>query len=189
MDSILEYKNRIHGFSEKNENRVFMSADEQRALAVFVELFNRAQQRIRLFSGALLNSEVSNDPQFVEAISNFLERKSAKLEVLLNKADEEAMKESPLFKRLAYYQSIGADVVIRKTNKKLIFKRTEQDKKECHFCVCDESSFRLEFDIERRASMCNFNDPVVARKLISLFDEMFPISEMISLTKLNNPVA
>lgn len=179
MESILEYKKKIHGLSCKNENAMFMNADNEKALAVFVELFKRAKSRIRLFSGSLLNLEVSNNPQFISALSDFLEREGVKLEILLNNYQENEMRNTALFKRLSYYKGGGTDISMKRTDRKLYFSRPGQEKTECHFCVCDSTSYRLEIDIVNRSAICNFNDSVGAEILIARFDEMFNKSEEI----------
>lgn len=182
METIISYKRKIHGLSKNNENAMFMNADNEKALAVFVELFHRAQQRIRLFAGSLLNEEVSNNPQYISALSDFLEKDGVKLEILLNEPDEEKMKNTPLCKRLAYFKRSGSDITIRRTDSKLFFPRPGQERTECHFCVCDNNSFRLEIDIVNRSAICNFNDTKGAAVLIERFDEMFNNSEEISFS-------
>lgn len=186
METITSYRRKIHSLSKNNENAMFMNADNEKALTVFVELFHRAQQHIRLFSGALLNEEVSNNPLYISALSDFLEKDGVKLEILLNDPDETIMRNTPLYKRLSFYKSAGADITIRKTDRKLFFSRPGQEKSECHFCVCDNSSFRLEIDIVNRSAICNFNDTKWASVLIERFDEMFNDSVEIRFSDANN---
>lgn len=185
METIEEYKKKIHDLSCKNESIMFMNADNEKALSVFVELFHRAEKRVRLYSGSLVNQEVSNDTQFISALSDFLEKDGVKLEILLNDYREGEFENTPLFKRLLYYQCNGSDITIRRTDKKLFFARPGQEKTECHFCVCDLASYRLEIDIENRSAICNFNDTVGAGVLIERFDEMFNQSEIIIFSVAN----
>jgi hypothetical protein len=186
METISSYKRKIHILSRNNENTAFMNADNEKALAVFVELFHRAQQRVRLFSGSLLNEEVSNNSQYISALSDFLEKEGVKLEILLNKPDEEKIRNTPLYKRLTYYKNAGTDITIRKTDRKLYFLKSEHERTECHFCVCDNNSFRLEIDIVNRSAICNFNDTTGASILIKKFDEMFNDSEEIFFLDTNS---
>lgn len=185
METIDDYKKKIHSLSCNNESIMFMNADNEKALSVFVELFHRANEMIRLYSGALVNTEVSNNPQFIAALSDFLEKDGVKLEILLNDYRECLFENTPLYKRLSFYNSNGSDITIRRTEKKLYFARPGQEKTECHFCVCDLASYRLEIDIENRSAICNFNDTVGAGVLIERFDEMFNQSEIIVFSAAN----
>ena len=153
-----------------NDPRVFLNSDEDHALSVLVELFHRAQSCIRIFAGCLCK-HVGNDPDYISALSDFIE-KGGTVKILLNAFDEEAAKESNLFKRLAYYQSSGKSVYVKKSNAHP-YRTKDPDKKEVHFTVGDFTSYRIETDINQRTAECSFNSPEIANNTALFFDSLF----------------
>ena len=177
------YKAFVRQLSDKKENRVFLNSDPKHALEVLTEIFRQSESVIRIFAASLCR-EVSNEPDYIEALSDFIE-KDGQLRVLLNRYDPEEARQSNLFKRLAYYESLQKDISIKKTNR-IFFRSNDPDKKEVHFTVGDDRAYRIETDIELRTASCNLNDPETARKMIAQFDEIFgfPESEPIHLLPL-----
>lgn len=175
------YKNLIRSLAISKENRVFMNSDEDHALMVLVELFQLAQQKIRIFAGCLCK-HVGNQPEYVVAISEFIER-GGTLEILLNAYDEESAKESNLYKRLAYYKSQNKPIVIKKTEAKP-YLMGDSDKKEVHFTIGDETSYRIETDVEKRTAECNFNNPIMAKEIAVFFDRLFADATEIDIINL-----
>lgn len=151
-------------------DRVFMNSDEEKALIVLVELFKSAKTKVRIFAGSLYHS-VGNKLEYLIALSEFLER-GGELRVLLNDYNEEAAKTSNLYKRLAYYKSKGKPIFIKTTNSRP-YRTGDPEKKEVHFTIGDEKSYRIETDIEKRTAECNFNNPVLAKTIADFFDMLF----------------
>lgn len=166
-------------------DRVFLNSDEDHALVVLVNLFRHAKEEVRIFA-ACLCEHIGNEPQYIEAISELIERKG-KVRILLNKYDENLVLNSNLFKRLAYYSSDGYDIQI-KTTLAHPFLSKDPKKKEVHFTVADENGYRIETDIEKRTAECNFNNPVLSKGLADFFDKIFndKESKSIDLNKLFN---
>lgn len=151
-------------------DRLFLNSDEEHALSVLVQLFGTAKDTIRIFAGCLCE-HVGNQQEYIEAVSDFIER-GGRVRILLNNYDENLVKGSNLFKRLAYYTSEGKDIRIKKTLVKPYLNK-DADKKEVHFTVADETGYRIETDIEKRTAECNFNNPVMAKSTAKFFDQMF----------------
>ena len=153
-----------------NDSRIFLNSDEDHALAVLVELFQGAQSCVRIFAGCLCK-HVGNRPEYISALSDFIER-GGTVKILLNAFDEEAAKDSNLFKRLAYYQSSGNPVYIKKSLAHP-YRTKDPEKKEVHFTIGDYTSYRLETDINQRTAECSFNSPEIAKNTADFFDSLF----------------
>lgn len=178
------YKKFVSDLAKGHVDRVFLNSDEEHALIVFANLFKTAKDTIRIFAGCLCE-HVGNESEYIEAISDFIER-NGKIRILLNKFNENLIRESNLFKRLAYYKSEGHDIIIKKTTAR--FHLTKEPLKEVHFTVVDEIGYRIETDIEERTAECNFNSPALAKSIANSFDETFNSehSELIDINKIIN---
>ncbi len=168
---IEEYRNFVSSLAKGDGvNRVFMNSDEDKALVVLVELFKSAKNTVRIFAGSLYNC-VGNRSEYVIALSEFIER-GGELRILLNNYNEEFAKKSNLYKRLAYYKSQGKPVFIKTTNSRP-YRTGDIEKKEVHFTIGDEKSYRIETDTEKRTAECNFNSPELAKTTADFFDMLF----------------
>lgn len=178
-----QYKEFISLIAKSGENRTFLNSDETHALAVLVQLFQIAQHKVRIFAGCLCK-HVGNQPEYIVALSEFIER-GGTLHILLNNFDEDYARTSNLYKRLAYYKSKGYPMVIKKTTLRP-YKTGDQEKKEVHFTIGDECAYRIETDVEQRTAECNFANPILAKQTADFFDSLFERkdSEEIDITKL-----
>lgn len=164
------YRDFVKLLALREENRTFLNSDEDHALDVLVQIFQKAQRIVRIFAGCLCK-HVGNKPEYVIALSEFVER-GGTLHILLNAFDEECAKESNLYKRLAYYVAQGKPVEIKLT-KARPYRTGDQQKKEVHFTIGDENAYRIETDIEQRTAECNFNNPDLAKVTADFFDGLF----------------
>lgn len=178
--TIEDYKEYIHYLSQNNENRIFLNSDDEKATAVFVELFNKAKDHIRMFSGSLSNGVTSNNA-YISAISDFIE-KGGNLDILLNSYTKEKALNSDFLKRIAFFSLKGKNVTIKKSNDHP-YLANGSDKKEVHFTIVDDNAYRLETDIDLRMSICNMNDSAMAKNLSTFFDGLFVKAEIIDLAK------
>lgn len=172
-----------HGDNGNGINRTFLNSDEDKALVVLVELFRSAKHIIRIFAGNLCNHVGSKD-EYVEALSDFIEA-GGEVKILLNHYQEDQVLQSKLFKRLAFYQSTGSNVVVKQTPVKPYY-TGDENKKEVHFTIADDKGFRIETDVEKRTARCNFNNPGEAVPTADFFDSVFdnPSSSVINLLPL-----
>jgi len=159
-----------HGDNGNGINRTFLNSDEDKALVVLVELFRSAKQVIRIFAANLCNHVGSKD-EYIEALSDFIEA-GGEVRILLNNYQEGQISQSKLFKRLAFYQSTGSNVVVKQTPVKPYY-TGDESKKEVHFTIADNKGFRIETDVEKRTARCNFNNPEEAASTAQFFDEVF----------------
>ena len=170
MASDRKYKEFVKNMAINGENRLFLNSDEDHALDVLVQLFQISKEQIRIFAGCLCK-HVGNRPEYVVALSEFIER-GGTLHILLNAFYEECARNSNLYKRLAYYKSLNMPIVVKGTSAKP-YLTGDSDKKEVHFTIGDKKAYRIETDIEKRTAECNFNNPRIATNTADFFDSLF----------------
>lgn len=161
------YKNFVHNLAERNINKIFLNSDNTKMLSVFQEMFEHSNSEFRIFAGDLCN-ETTGSKEYIESISNFIEKKGC-LYVLLNNFHQEQAVLHNLYKRLAYYQSLGSYNVFIKSTKKQILYNGEI----AHLAIGDRRSYRIETDITKRTAICNMSAPEYSEKLVSFFDGLF----------------
>ena len=172
--TIEEYRQFVMSLSHGNDgegiNRTFLNSDKDKALVVLVELFRSAKECVRIFAANLCNY-VGTESEYIEALSDFIEKGGA-VRILLNNYKEDEARTSSLFKRLAFYQSIGNNVVVKQTTVKPYYSGDE-NKTEVHFTIADGKGYRIETDVEKRTARCNFNNPAEAASTAEFFDSVF----------------
>ena len=169
------YKNFIHSLSINKTNQFFYNSDNDKMLSVFIEMFNTSNTEFRIYAGNLCN-EITERKEYIEAMSNFIEKKG-NLYILLNNFHEENVLTQNLYKRLAYYQSTGDyKIHIKSTNKILLYKKSE-----AHLAIGDDHSFRIETDITKRTAICNMYDQAFCEKLIEVYDTVFNDKENLEI--------
>lgn len=178
-----EYRKYISSLAEKRVNEDFMNSDEEHALEVLVKIFRMSSTTLRIFAHNLCN-DVANNSEYVQAISDFIE-KGGSVKILLNDFSEEEALSSNLMKRLAFYQLQGKDIIIRTSHDKP-FMSNDSEKKEVHFTIGDEVAYRIETDVVERTAICNFNNEEYAKQLIIFYDSLISKAEVgiVDLVKL-----
>lgn len=181
--TLSEYKTFVHYQSSIQGGKDFLNSDEDKMKTVYLEMLNNAKSEFRIFAGTLACT-VTNSSEYIETLSDYIER-GGWLHILLNNYDEDAVLQSQLFKRLAYYKSQGHDIVVKKSVDHPFIMTTE-GRKNVHFALGDKISYRLETDIEKRTAICNMNNPEKAAKFVDFFDKLFmkPENTDIDLVKL-----
>lgn len=167
MKKYIEY---ISQLANDRTNKPFSNNDEDHALEVLIKIFQMSNETIRIFAGSLC-SDVPNNPRYIAALSDFIER-HGRVRILLNDFSKENAKNSNLFKRLAYYASLENTDIQLYTTKAKPYLIKDPQKKQVHFTVGDVNAYRIETDIEKRTANCNFNNPEGAKKLIAFFDQI-----------------
>ena len=176
-----EYRKHIQYLAKNHIGRTFMNSDEEHAAIVLNSIFKTATTTVRIFAGNLCH-HVGTTPGYIESLSDFIDR-GGEVRMLLNNCNDEDLRGSNLFKRLAYYKSIDKPVFIKKTSKK-VYLTKDPDRKEVHFTVGDQSSFRLETDITKRSAIGDFNN-AIAEKYASFFDRIFTDPESVEIDIVN----
>lgn len=176
MKTYIEY---ISLLSHNKVNKDFSNSDEMHAIEVLVKIFEQSKDCVRIFAQSLCNNQVSNNPKYITALSDFIER-GGKVEIAINSYNEEDIRQSNLFKRLAYYLKQDGRVEIYKTEAKP-YLSNDIEQKEVHFTIGDDIAYRLETDIEKRTAICNFNSPERVKVLIEFFEKIKAASQAINL--------
>lgn len=164
----------IAQLANSKSNVEFLNSDEEHALAVLCQIIRSAEHKLRIFAGALCSTAPSN-PEYISAISDFIE-KGGKLVVALNAFSPEEATNSNLFKRLAYYIELGKDIHIYSTGAHP-YLVSDPQKNKIHFTIGDNCSYRVETDIVKKTAKCNFNNPEAAANLIEFFDRIIANAE------------
>lgn len=160
-----------------------MNSDSEKRKTMYRELLQSANSNLRFFAGKLCD-DITNGEEFVEGISDFIE-KGGILEIILNQYDEDLIKSSNLYKRLAFYSAQNYAVSVMTTSMTVTISIQDQDTP-AHFAVADQMAYRLEIDIEKRNAICNMNDEALAQKLIDIFTHISSNSQtqIVDLVKL-----
>ncbi|MCQ2361255.1 MAG: hypothetical protein MJ009_07270 [Paludibacteraceae bacterium] len=175
------YQEFVKFLADTKDSRIFLNSDEDHALDVLVQIFQHSQTCVRIFAGNLCE-HVGSQSDNIIALSEFIER-GGEVRILLNDYKEDKAKESNLFKRIAYYESLGKKIMVKSTTIKPI-RYSDPNKKEVHFTVGDNVSYRLETDIENRKAECSFNSPIFAKTLSDFFDSIYEKSTEINIKNL-----
>lgn len=171
-----EYREYVHFLAERELDKVFLNSDENHALIVLTELFKHAKERVRIFAGALVGS-VGDDEEYIKDLISFIIR-GGSVQILLNNFDHERAKESTLYTYLNAFQSdeeYKDRIKVKKTDRTVKMKNPNGGEDlQVHFTTGDDRAYRLEFDIDKRTSRCNFNSSgSIIDEMIALFDEIF----------------
>lgn len=173
-DELLMYREFVRILSEKSDDRIFLNKGADHALIVLERIFKQSNDTVRIFAGNLCLT-VGNKPEYILALSDFIER-GGRVRILLNNYDEKLAMNSNLYMRLAYYKSEGKDIIVKKTNAKP-YQESDQERKEVHFTVGDNKAYRIETDTNQRAAQCSMNRPDTAEMAAKFFDGLFNSGE------------
>ena len=163
-----DYSEAVEFYASKRIDNVFFNSGNPHALVVFENIFKYATDNI-IIVAKNLNNSVTNDSRYIDAIKSFLLKKNTRLEILVS---EDARNESLLFVELKKYSD---KITIKNSNGKF-FKNGKGE--EIHFCIADNSIYRLETNIKDRKASCNFNDVDYCLKLKTLFNNAFNSSDV-----------
>lgn len=169
-DELSEYREFIQMLSEKSDNRIFLNKGPEHAKVVLVQIFRQSKKIVRIFAGNLTRI-VGDDPAYISALSDFV-KNGGSVRILLNDYKKELAIGSDLYMRLAYFKSVGKDIVVKQTTAKP-HQESDPEQKEIHFTVGDEMAYRIETDIHDRKAVGSMNRPEVAASLAAFFDDLF----------------
>ena len=173
MKNYIKY---ISSLAQNSVNKDFANSDEEHAIEVLVKIFEQSKTTVRIFAKSLC-SNVPNNPRYIAALSDFIERDGG-VEIIVNAYNEDNVRLSNLFKRLSYYVAQGKSINIYSTTLRP-YLVSDPEKKEVHFTIGDDVSYRIETDIEKRTAICNFNNPDKAHNLIEFFDKIKSSAETV----------
>lgn len=179
---LAEYKDFVKQLSLNEDGRIFLNSDTGHAVVVAEQIFRQSKEEVRIFAKNLCRT-IGNTPEYISALSDFIER-GGKVRILLNGYEEECAKVSNLYKRLAYYKSLGNDIIVKTTNA-IPFRSDDEEQKEIHFTVGDKKAYRIETDTEQRSAECSMNNVDIATNTAEFFDELFNKPEAKEINILN----
>ena len=169
-EEIAKYRDFVKWLSDNNDGRIFLNSDPEHAVVVAAQIFKQSTDTVRIYAKNLCRT-IGNEPDYVSALSDFIER-DGKVRILLNGYEEECAKVSDLYRRMAYYKSKGKDIVVKTTTAKPYF-ASDTEQNEIHFTIGDKKSYRIETDIDKRTAECSMNNPDTAQMSADFFDSMF----------------
>lgn len=174
-ESLKEYNQAVEYNALNKVNFVFKNDGNEKALIVFKNIFKSATQQIQIVANDL-NNVLTNHADYRSSLTEFLEKSDVKLDILLfeDKINGNNSSIASLLRRFT-------EKITLKISKGKSFKDNDSGKK-IHFCVADNSMYRLEYDVEERKAQCNFNDPVKAGSLKALFYKAFKSEDVESLS-------
>lgn len=169
-EEVAKYKAFVEWLSDNGDGRIFLNSDPEHALVVLEQIFKQSNEIVRIFAKNLCQN-VGNEPSYIAALSDFIER-GGRVRILLNGYQKELALNSNLYKRLAYYKSQKKDIVV-KISKARPYRKSDIEQREIHFTIGDEKAYRIETDTESRTAECSMNNPEVALGIANFFDKLF----------------
>ena len=170
-----EYYEAVEYLATIQSEDSFGNSDENHALSVFVVLFKKAKNKVRIFAHNLC-SNVPNSNEYINELKDFLENRNGEVEILLEeKPDDKSLKENPVFEMLRSVKSNKWK--IKQTNA-----RAKYGEYEINFSTVGDNMYRIEYEKDKRTARCCFNNRKITEKLNILFDKFFTIANPISLT-------
>lgn len=165
-----------------------LTTDDEKSLIIFTKMFENGKKNLRLFARSLCDNNISNNPRFIIALSDYIDR-GGSVRLLLSHYDVEEARKHALFSRLAYYQHEGKDVIMKCTNI-VIVDSDDPARNQVKVCVVDNCSYRIDPDFKSQQAKSCFNDETFATSLIEIYDSIFQDQEdsvEISLETFFNP--
>lgn len=181
-----EYRKAVEYYASNHLDYLFHNKGPEHAKIIFENIFKTAEKHIRIAANNLWNSDVVNTEEYINAIDLFLNKKDAKLDIILTSEPdwkEVKEKENPNFYRFIFNHQAFTDgrVEIRCGNGRSFKLNIKGTTKAVHFCTADGCMYRLEDDIDNRSAICNFKDTKSADVLEKAFDLNFAQLDKVDL--------
>ena len=171
-EELQTYKKNVFTCAEKGIHYLFHNKGNAHALTICSSMFQNARNVIRIAARQLYNDEVVNQPDYIESMRSFLDRKGTRLQIIISrKPTREQVGCGPSFYKMLYEHPAYRDgrVEIRDSECKYILYKG----KKVNFCTADDRMYRLETDIFQRQAVADFCDIDSTKTLNSLFDRIF----------------
>lgn len=166
-ESLSKYAEAVAELANSKRPNLMHNEGDSHALIIFTNIFNTAEDYVKIVARNLANEEVANNPLYIEALKSFLGRKNTTLSILLSEYDQHVTPKLPLFEMIKSTKAYrDGRVDIAYTGGRHF---TSSDNNEIHFCVADDRIFRLETDVNARKAICNFKDEEIVSKLNESF--------------------
>jgi hypothetical protein len=157
----MKFKAILSKAAKDSDNKIIRhSGTEESALAIGT-IFKHAENYVKLYVGDFCG-EISNHPYYLEHLSEYLEA-GKPLDAIVRNLSEAPSK---VFNKISLYSGFRDDVRYEQIDHDILF-----DGKKIHFIVADDKMYRLEINTKDYIGVVNFNDEVVAKRLINKFNE------------------
>lgn len=162
MEDLKGYENFLRKLAENDSSTIISNGGKDHAVILYSVLFDNTDKEVRIFcqSG---NSEVWQDPVFIEALDKFLEKPGTDLKVL-------TAGEPSLASRWTDKGNVDA-FHIQEADKELIY--THFRNRKCNFAVFDKKRYRYEFNCDEFKAYGSFNAPEDSNEMAEMFDAAF----------------
>lgn len=176
MSELEQYSSAVKYYATNHEDYLFHNEGNDHALIILTNLFDNANNHIRIAANRLYNDEVVNTPEYIGSMREFLNKKDSKLSIIISKKPsvEEVRTRGRentfywmLYNHPAYYQG---RVEIKEGEGKSFIGGNNIP---VNFCTGDTQMYRFENDIEGRRATANFGDSETTQQLIDVFDKTF----------------
>lgn len=170
-----EYREIIESYARDKVNARVLNGLTDHAQMLIETMFNHASSEMRIYSKNL-SKEVFEKPETIAAIQDFLGSKPyARLRILLeDSVTKEWVSNHKLLKMIQgmkdTHKAHGHVEIVSAVGN---YASGEVE----HFTVMDNDGYRYEFDHDNCKAVANFNEPTVAKKLLSVFDEAFSLAK------------
>ena len=165
-----EYREIIEELAQQRTNQRIPNGMPQHAAVLIETMFRNSIAEMRIFSMEC-SPNIFGRPEVIEAACDFLSKPYSKLRIIVQKKQEPQWAlEHPLLKTFKELEELHGEVkVVNATG-------AYADADASHFAVMDNDGFRYEFDHDNCKAVANFNEPVIAKRLLSSFDSAFGIA-------------
>ena len=173
MNTLEQYKNAVKDYAARGVNYLFHNEGDEHALIIFTNIFCNAKDTIRIAANKLCNKEVVNQKEYINSLRYFLDKKDTKIYILLTScpSKEEVNDDNCLYKMLYSHPAYKEGRILIKDGEGKSFR--DKDGKVVHFCMGDDTMYRIENDIVERKAVANFGDSKTTSVLNTGFDKAF----------------
>lgn len=160
-----EYREYLLGLAKTNSHDIISNGGKDHAIVLYSVLLDHTEKDVRIFcqSGS---SAVWKAPEFIDAMTRFLNRENTSLKVL---TAEEPSLDSDFVKR----DNVEVCRITTSAQKKI---KDHFKNSKCNFAIFDSTKYRYEYDFEYFKAYCSFNAPDVVKTMTDLFDASFQAS-------------
>jgi len=151
---------------------ILPNAGADHASVAMSALFENTRHSANLLLGSL-DGNVSDQPNYIESLKNFLSRDGIELNILFI---HDPNPRSKTYLLLQEYKREGKNIRFKQLNEAagaILLNRLDNKGNEFHYSVFDKTMFRYEKDIHNYLAWFSFNDSSTSIMLDDLFQEAF----------------
>lgn len=165
-----DYRRLIERYAASSVDKRVSNGLSAHAAILIETMFKTASSEMRIFSRDL-NEEVFCSNEMIQAIVTFVAKPYSTLKILLEKKPDDGWSNSHSLLQSLRKLDVHGTVEVMPAVGNYAAGKAE------HFAVMDDDGYRFEFDHDNCQAVANFNESMVAKKLISAFDQAFELSK------------